>query len=192
MKNIHSQETGRSMVEMLGVLAIIGVLSVGGIAGYSQAMSKFKVTKAMDQVQNIITNIRTLYASQRVYSPLKGKSAYNIGILTDESYNSASSKGLNPFGGDVKFGAAADGRSFFVSYEGLTTEACVKMATADWGADQSSGLISINIGGTLEDGTNAAQVWTNTYNWGSKTLPVDVATATDMCSATGSVMWQYR
>ena len=33
MKN----ESGRSMVEMLGVLAIIGVLSVGGIAGYTTA-----------------------------------------------------------------------------------------------------------------------------------------------------------
>ena len=33
MKNIYTQESGRSMIEMLGVLAIIGVLSVGGIAG---------------------------------------------------------------------------------------------------------------------------------------------------------------
>ena len=31
-------ESGRSMVEMLGVLAIIGVLSVGGVAGYKSAM----------------------------------------------------------------------------------------------------------------------------------------------------------
>ena len=31
---------GRSMIEMLGVLAIIAVLSVGGIAGYSKAMEK--------------------------------------------------------------------------------------------------------------------------------------------------------
>ena len=36
---------GRSMIEMLGVLAIIGVLSVGGIAGYSKAMEKFKINK---------------------------------------------------------------------------------------------------------------------------------------------------
>ena len=28
-----NEQTGRSMVEMLGVLAIIGVLSVGGIEG---------------------------------------------------------------------------------------------------------------------------------------------------------------
>jgi len=33
-------ESGRSMVEMLGVLAVIGVLSVGGISGYKMAMKK--------------------------------------------------------------------------------------------------------------------------------------------------------
>jgi len=38
MKKIKKNESGRSMVEMLGVLAIIGVLSVGGIAGYKMAM----------------------------------------------------------------------------------------------------------------------------------------------------------
>ena len=36
---------GRSMVEMLGVLAIIGILSVGAIAGYSKAMMKYKLNK---------------------------------------------------------------------------------------------------------------------------------------------------
>lgn len=40
MKN--KLEQGRSMVEMLGVLAIIGVLSIGGIAGYTYAMNKHR------------------------------------------------------------------------------------------------------------------------------------------------------
>jgi len=40
MKNKNQLESGRSMVEMLGVLAVIGVLSVGGIAGYKYAMKK--------------------------------------------------------------------------------------------------------------------------------------------------------
>ena len=37
----NKQEQGRSMVEMLGTLAIIGVLSVGGIAGYTYSMNKY-------------------------------------------------------------------------------------------------------------------------------------------------------
>ncbi len=40
-------ESGRSMVEMLGVLAIIGVLSVGGIAGYTIAMRKYKANELL-------------------------------------------------------------------------------------------------------------------------------------------------
>ena len=39
-KTESKQEQGRSMTEMLGVLAIIGVLSIGGIAGYTYAMNK--------------------------------------------------------------------------------------------------------------------------------------------------------
>ena len=45
---------GRSMIEMLGVLAIVGVLSVGGIAGYSKAMEKFKIDKALDEYSFLI------------------------------------------------------------------------------------------------------------------------------------------
>ncbi len=40
-----TNENGRSMVEMLGVLAIIGVLSVGGIAGYTMAMNKYRANE---------------------------------------------------------------------------------------------------------------------------------------------------
>lgn len=50
-------ENGRSMIEMLGVLAIIAVLSVGGIAGYSKAMEKFKVDKAIEEYSYAITGL---------------------------------------------------------------------------------------------------------------------------------------
>ena len=46
--------SGRSMVEMLGVLAIIGVLSVGAISGYSKAMFKYKLNKQAEAVNSLI------------------------------------------------------------------------------------------------------------------------------------------
>ena len=45
---------GRSMIEMLGVLAIIGVLSVGGIAGYSKAMLMYKMDKWKAQISDLV------------------------------------------------------------------------------------------------------------------------------------------
>ena len=47
---MKKSESGRSMVEMLGVLAIIGVLSVGGIAGYSLGMRKHRANQIADTV----------------------------------------------------------------------------------------------------------------------------------------------
>ena len=44
----RKQENGRSMIEMLGVLAIIGVLSVGGIAGYTTAMRSHRANEIVN------------------------------------------------------------------------------------------------------------------------------------------------
>ena len=49
-------ENGRSMVEMLGVLAIIGVLSVGAISGYSKAMMKYKLNKQAESLSMLLAN----------------------------------------------------------------------------------------------------------------------------------------
>ena len=50
-------QSGRSMVEMLGVLAIIVVLSVGAIAGYSKAMMKYKLNKQSEQLTQILFSL---------------------------------------------------------------------------------------------------------------------------------------
>ena len=50
-------EHGRSMVEMLGVLAIVGVLSVGGVYGYGVAMKKHKANELLHQASMLATTI---------------------------------------------------------------------------------------------------------------------------------------
>ena len=50
-------QSGRSMVEMLGVLAIIGVLSVGAISGYTKAMFKYKLNKHAEQMNTVINAV---------------------------------------------------------------------------------------------------------------------------------------
>ena len=50
MMNKVQNEAGRSMVEILGVLAIIGVLSFGGIAGYTLSWNKYKANKILEEL----------------------------------------------------------------------------------------------------------------------------------------------
>jgi len=59
MKNTQK---GRSMVEMLGVLAIIGVLSVGGIAGYTVAMNRYRANQILDMASKTAVIAQTMNA----------------------------------------------------------------------------------------------------------------------------------
>ena len=45
---LREAESGRSMVEMLGVLAIVGVISIGGIAGYNYGMTQYRTNEVLD------------------------------------------------------------------------------------------------------------------------------------------------
>ena len=54
---MKQNQFGRSMIEMLGVLAIVGVLSVGGIAGYSKAMEKWKINKVIEEYSMLMAGL---------------------------------------------------------------------------------------------------------------------------------------
>ena len=58
---VTQNERGRSMVEILGVLAIIGVLSFGGIQGYKYAMDKHRANDIVNEVNMRATDIWHLY-----------------------------------------------------------------------------------------------------------------------------------
>ena len=133
---------------MLGVLAIVGVLSVGGIAGYSKAMEKFKINKTVDEISHIVANVRTLYAQQTTYNGLDGLNAIKMGVVPDSLTTSDTYPYLtNTFQGNVFIENITmnNGTSYFsVGYSGLPKEACIALASYDWGDRSTTGLIGFS------------------------------------------------
>ena len=78
-KNYKRSQKGRSMVEMLGVLAIVGVLSVGGVYGYGVAMKKHKANELLHQASMLATTI-----SAQIQS--KGQLPQNIENFGNSKY----------------------------------------------------------------------------------------------------------
>ena len=210
MKNIHTQESGRSMIEMLGVLAIIGVLSVGGIAGYSQAMNKFKVSKTTDQIQTLVTNIRTLTASQKNYALVDNAGILQkMGALTDEMCSDTTcttANMVNPYGGSIKMATYGTGnKHFYISYQGLPASACVSLATQAWG-DSSSGLEGVMATSTAPGTPGTAPGATSSVADGTAKMvtpdsgepvggnPMSYASASQGCgsASTSAVTFYYR
>lgn len=58
--NQRKNQSGRSMVEILGVLAVIGVLSVGGLSAYKYTMKRHRITTTINQVALAMQSARGL------------------------------------------------------------------------------------------------------------------------------------
>ena len=58
-------QKGRSMIEMLGVLAIVGVLSIGGLAGYQMAMNRYRASTLSDYASRCVVVAQTKTMSGR-------------------------------------------------------------------------------------------------------------------------------
>ncbi len=201
----RNDQSGRSMVEMLGVLAIIGVLSVGGISGYSKAMGKFKLTKAQDQITMLLMNVRTAFASSPTYSGLNNEIARELNLAPSEMISAGASTSntlINAFGGSATVGActaticgvpeATAASYFYLQFNGLTREVCANLATADWGSD---GLYAVGVATpATSDAADPTYAANGLYTSYAGQLPISVATAMSDCSGKSSsngVMWVY-
>lgn len=86
---MKTKENGRSMVEMLGVLAIIGVLSAGALAGYNKAMTQHKLNKHTDEISLLLqtaiyNNSRLKEASRGMITELSALGAFKWDLVIEE------------------------------------------------------------------------------------------------------------
>ena len=92
MVNKKKQESGRSMVEMLGVLAIIGVLSIGGIAGYTLSIRRHRANQVIDTVNKYASLVYASCQRARAHGDLVGSNSCLVNI----HYSTYNESGLQP------------------------------------------------------------------------------------------------
>lgn len=63
--NGNNQESGRTMMEMIGVIAIIGVLTVGAVSTVNYGLESFRVSSAFNLVESTANNVSDLYSWRR-------------------------------------------------------------------------------------------------------------------------------
>ena len=112
---------GRSMIEMLGVLAIIGVLSIGGLAGYKIAMNYHRANETIHDVMLRAPNVPMKWDDYAT----KTKD-YVFGFNDMGAY-----KANNPVGYPVAVKAegpnSASGYAFRVEVSGVPSEVCKRI-----------------------------------------------------------------
>lgn len=142
--NIKKLEQGRSMIEMLGVLAIIGVLSVGGINGFSKAMDAHKINTIVEQIGTIIANAKSIGLRQGgKYTGLDTNAAKKMKIIPDEMIDS-SGKVTHVYGGEVRVGSAKElygstptDKGVVVELKSLSRNACIQILSKGLGGPKT-------------------------------------------------------
>ena len=142
-------QNGRSMIEMLGVLAIVGVLSVGGIYAYSKAMDKYKTDTLLEGITYTLNNIKTLFLTQDTLKGLDTEEAYEVGAISDQ-FKRQEDKIIHQYGGEVEVVATTvegdetteDTVYYAIKIKNLPRKAALEIATRDWATDD---LVSINL-----------------------------------------------
>lgn len=206
-------ENGRSMIEMLGVLAIIGVLSAGGLAGYAKAMFRHRLNSTLDQITMLTTNIRTMYGTQSDYTGLP-KDAISLNLIPTSMIPVESTVGTDslltlksPFKGDVDLETSsingdpttateAPNSAFVITYKTLPREACVALATADFGAGAGSGFVGVCIDtGEACTSAHAAKVGEGFASSRAEGVPYSVTEALEECDeaedGNATVSWKF-
>lgn len=137
MRYFYDCQRGRSMIELLGVLAVIGVLSIGGIAAYSAAMNKFNITNLIENINTTTRTIKNLYSTQKSYEDLDTQ-VISLNLVAG-ARKGAQNKLISSVDGEIIIKPIARNRGFVMVYNGLDQKTCNTLASTDWG-NSSTGL----------------------------------------------------
>ena len=142
------QESGRSMIEMVGVLAIMGMLTATAFALISLGINRQKQARVADDVVTIVSGVRSLLVDYDDFTNIDNSTIFAAISVSDK----------NPYGGTYEVGVNPSNiRQFVVKINGLSKSDCEALVTKAW--TDSVGYISSNhkeggASGNCVDGAN--------------------------------------
>lgn len=138
-------ELGRTMLETISVLAIVGVLSVGGFGIIGKAMQTHREAQLLSDTADLAR-----YAKKFACKYEKAYRTYTLFLYKANAYptNLYYDSGSNTYVGimDSIYQINGDNDYFNINISNLSDDSCIKLATADWGTGRTSGMIGVAIG----------------------------------------------
>ena len=129
---INKNQSGRTMMEMLGVLAIIGVITYGAISGINSGMTSYKINQTYIEVSNIISGMQDIYLS------VFGRNNFPYDLTCDANHsNTPGCRTLKKEGilsknaKDLTINLQNDGE-LEVTYTAKNSEICNRLKVMDW------------------------------------------------------------
>jgi len=142
IKKTAIDDSGRSMVEMIGVLAVMGLITAGAFVLITGGMASQKRNRTSDDFANIAANIRGLFVEADDFSSLPTSTTQGTALL-----NALQISSKTPFGGNTTYsvvkGTEEHGSGdysnikpddyFIIKMSGLSEDDCWALVSRSWG-----------------------------------------------------------
>jgi hypothetical protein len=173
MTDRKQQQYGRSMIEMMGYIAVVMAFTVGIGHMISGAYGDYKFSKANMQITDLANSISKAGAIEENYSLIidmingtgevtNTQKAEGLKLIPS-SFRVKGRKIFHAFGGEVKIGIPASDdvsgtnyeNKFYINFYNLNRNQCIDLAVKDWLKSKYADLYAIIINGT----SGAAWYW---------------------------------
>ncbi len=155
-------QSGRSMIEMLGVLSIIGILTVGGFSLVSKTVSENRINKVIDEVSDLARRTRVVFREFIYDCKHNGSGTCNDNSDMSEYIHNAkaypdvlewdNSKKYFLDDEDVEmsisFKKKNDVEYYVLKIAAMTDEICMAIANGQWGSAATNGFAGISFDNT--------------------------------------------
>lgn len=140
---MHINENGRSMIEMLGVLAIIGVMTVGGLNIIGRSRNSQQIGQLVSEVARVAMTVKKMACE---YDTAYGN--YTNFLYKSEAYSDElkyeDGKFIGPMDAEITITGTMS--YFEVNVADLSEDACIQLAGNDWGRKGTNGFLSVSAG----------------------------------------------
>lgn len=195
-------ETGRSMIEMLGVLAVIGVLSVGGFSLISKMQNSYTINQVVDTAGDLASRTRIV---MRDYEGNKGSSMNkflckakaipdslreNMVTCSDDAFSGIGDVEYNIY---YTYGSENSAATFVLQIKNVSEEMCMQIVTTNWGGPGSSGFLGMSVGDSYDSILTAtASEKVALVGSTSHPAPMGIGAAATACEDGKNINMAYR
>ena len=167
MKNCS--QLGRTMIEVIGVLAILTAVSVAINKFINNMHDKFRISRITQQITDLRKNISNRYVANGDYSVIKVQEMIDSKVIPSDMVDNG--KVIHAYNSEVTFDGSKD--TYQVTFTQLPHHVCVELAVMNWNFGGSSELYRLKVNETE-------------FNWpmlanGGKELSVTLADAEVAC-----------
>ena len=173
------------MVEMIGVMGIIAMVTVCIFATVSKVFDRYQQTTVVSQVRELQKNIRSRFAAAADYRDLTKNDI--VSTLIEERvipYDMvAGNKIYHAYEGEVTLSGTQ--YDYTIKFSDIKKAGCVDLVTMNWAVDNTSDLIKLKVNG-------------DSFTWNGNAaskLPISATKAASLCkdeSRQNVIEWTFQ